>query len=418
MYSNGITPAPRRRNVFSAATGGTVSIQGIEITQAIQNLRHDVRLIAGKKTVVRVYLKADSMPRNLRVRGEILVSRGESTPARFVVSRNTVTLKKTDHPPLEDQRRDAALSLNFELPRRGVGTLLVQLNRIIPATRGDDVPISNPDETQQVEFVSAPPLRVRVLGLRFTDDRLTPPQSFAPDAFHFDYLKSYLTRTYPVPGLDWSQMVVNAGANIKPPFHSPDFPDNDPIWALAAGRTIARLQLLREADISSGRDPRTHYYGLVADDSGFFRGRATRVAGVADPSVVAFGPTGSPTNFANFTWDDDPSFGDWYGAHELAHTFGCRHPGCRSNPNDPPRQRRDPNSTYPYALGRLSDATEDCVGFDTGDSDLDLPMRAYPHATSSDFMTYCNNQWVSRHTYDTLFDRLVEEDTTFAPQHV
>lgn len=418
MDFNGLTPAPRRRRVFSASSGGSVSILDIEVTQAIQNLRHEVRLIAGKKTVVRVYLKPNALPRNLRVRGEILISRGTTAPARFLVSKNTITLKGSGNPSLGTQRRNAELSLNFELPGRGIGPLLIQLNRVMPATRGDDIPISNPGQTRQVEFVSAPPLRIRVLGLRYVDDRQTPAQTFAPDALHFDFLNSYLTRTYPVPRLEWSQIVVNAGPNIKPPFHSPDFPRIDPIWSAVAGRVIARLQLLRQADVNSGRDPRTHYYGLVADDSGFFRGRASRVAALADPSVVAFGPTGNPSNYANFAWDEDSSFGDWYGAHELAHTLGCRHPGCQKTPTSQPSQGRDPQSTYPYVLGRLSDAAEDCIGFDTGDPDLGMPMRAYPHATSSDFMTYCDDQWVSRHTYDELFDRLVEEDENFAPENI
>lgn len=418
MNCNGLITPPRRASVFNASSGASASVLGIEVSQAIQNLDHDVRLIAGKRTVVRVYLKPDGLPRNVRVRGEILISRGPTTPARHVVSKNVVSLKETGHPNLAEQRRDAELSLNFELPKRGVGPLLVQLNRIIPATRGDDIPISNPDETREVAFESAPPLRIRVLGLRFTDDRTEPTQTFAPDAIHFEYLKSFLTRTYPVPGLEWSQIVVNAGADIKPPFASDPPLNNDPVWAAVAGRVIVRLQLLRQADVNSGRDPRTHYYGLVADDSGFFRGRASRVAATADPSVVAFGPAGNPSNYASLDWDDDASFGDWYGAHELAHTLGCRHPGCRASPTGPSRQGRDPLSSYPHALGRLSDANEDCVGFDTGDPELGLPMRAYPRDTSSDFMTYCDDQWISRHTYDELLARLRQEDTQFALANV
>ena len=416
LNNRGLDIERRRPSVFAASSGGTVSVLGIEVTQAVQNMSHDVRLIAGKKTIVRVYLKPDSLSRNVRVRGEILISRGPTSPARFVPSKNEISLKKT-HPSLNDQRRDAELSLNFELPSRNIGPLVVQLNRVIPATRGDDVPITNPDLTRQVTMVSAPLLRVRVLGMRFTDDRLDPPQSFAPDASHFDYLKSYLTRTYPVSGLIWSQIVVNAGASIKPPWSSQVGPNQpDPVWQAKAGRTIARLQLIRQADVNAGRDPRTHYYGLFADNRGGFRGRASRVAATADPSVVAFGPTGHPSNYPSMAWDSDESFGDWYGAHELGHTFGCRHPGCRKTSNSPSKQGRDPQSSYPYALGRLSDTAEGCVGFDTGDPDLGVPMRAFSFQTSSDFMTYCDNQWISRHTYDELFDRIVLEDTQFAPQ--
>ena len=33
-------------------------------------------------------------------------------------------------------------------------------------------------------------------------------------------------------------------------------------------------------------------------------------------------------------------------------------------------------------------------------------------------MTYCDWQWVSKYTYDGIFDRLVAEDAQFAPKIV
>ena len=37
----------------------------------------------------------------------------------------------------------------------------------------------------------------------------------------------------------------------------------------------------------AGWDPRTHYYGLVSDDSGFFRGAANNVPSAPAPNTVA-----------------------------------------------------------------------------------------------------------------------------------
>jgi len=196
---------------------------------------------------------------------------------------------------------------------------------------------------------------------------------------------------------------VPIGDGVEPPFS--DGTQADPLWQTLAARVLLRLQLIRQADVNAGRDPRTHYYGLIADDSGFFRGRATRVAAIPDPTTVAMGPAGR----GGFAWDTDGSYADWYGAHELGHTIGCRHPGHCSN------QERDPLSSFPYANGQISDSDEGCVGFDTGDPGLGLPMRALPHPENSDFMTYCEDQWVSRHTFDEIFDRLHLEDVQFAP---
>jgi hypothetical protein len=42
-------------------------------------------------------------------------------------------------------------------------------------------------------------------------------------------------------------------------------------------------------------------------------------------------------------------------------------------------------------------------------------MQACPHEQWADFMTYCDWQWISKHTYDGLHQRLVDEDQLFRP---
>jgi len=401
-------PTPRRRWKLSRAgvlpsTG--VEVLGFEATQAIQNLRHDVRLIAGKATVIRVYLRPHGLTSNLKVRGEIVVSAAAGMPSSYVASRNEISLRANQHPSLNDQRSDAALTLNFVIPAPPVGPMTVKLSRIQPISGGNDYPILPADDLK-VEFTSGPLLRIRVLGFRYTDALLNPPQKFAPDATHFDHLRSYLTRAYPAGGLDWSQAVVDAPANFSPPFSGQLLPDGfDPLWWTLLGILHQHLLTIRQADIDAGWDPRTHYYGLVSDHSGFFRGAANDVPTAPAPNTIAVGPCGKAG--AGY-WDNDGSYGDWYGAHELAHTFGRFHPGfCGQSSNDP---------HFPHPGGSISDAGQDCVGFDIGDTVLNLPMRAYPREQWNDFMTYCDRQWVSKYTYDGLFDRLVAEETLFAPQ--
>ena len=57
----------------------------------------------------------------------------------------------------------------------------------------------------------------------------------------------------------------------------------------------------------------SHYYAMVADNAGFMRGCAV--------GVVASGPTGT----SDWGWDFDGTYGDWYGGHELGHTYGRGH---------------------------------------------------------------------------------------------
>ena len=42
-------------------------------------------------------------------------------------------------------------------------------------------------------------------------------------------------------------------------------------------------------------------------------------------------------------------------------------------------------------------------------------MRVYAHEDWHDVMTYCDQQWISKYTYDGIFDRLAAEGVQFAP---
>ena len=128
------------------------------------------------------------------------------------------------------------------------------------------------------------------------------------------------------------------------------------------------------------------------------RGEASGIPGQPDPSVVASGPTG-PNSWG---WDFDGSYGDWYGGHELGHTFGRFHPGsgCGESSDDP---------NYQYIFGQLANYDAGCVGFDVGDAALGIAMAAYPGTAWHDVMTYCNNQWLSDYTYNRIRNRLADE---------
>lgn len=406
-------PRRRRRRTRAGAglgvSGGTPSARviGVEVTQAIQNMSHAVRLIAGKPAVARVYLSPRSVPANIRLRGEIVVARGEGAPGLYVASSNDVILRSQDHPALDAQRRDAALSLNFLLRQSIAGGTTIRLNRLFAVSDGGVFAIANSDHAVTVRFETAPVLRIRVLGLRYRDPSTNPTQNFAPDPVHFDHLRSFLARAYPASELDWSQAVIDAPTDFVPPFSGQTLPDGrDPLWEALLEMLHRQMMTIRQADMNAGWDPRTHYYGLVSDTSGFFRGAANDVPNSPAPNTVAVGPCGRPAG--SLAWDDDASYGDWYGAHELAHTFGRFHPGFCHN--------QDGTDThFPHPGGAISGAAEDCVGFDVGDRDLNLPMRAYPRENWVDLMTYCDRQWISKYTYDALYDRLVAEETAFAP---
>jgi hypothetical protein len=388
----------------------SAEVDGVEVTQTIQNLSHQVVLIRGKATVVRIYLQPPTGSKE-KLQGEIAVSTAPGAPALYVASLNIVDADLIAKMSLEARRGDLRASLNFVLPEktRDWPSLAIAVKRIY-SSKTDATPALSP--TVNLPLTEAPPLRIRAIGLRYA--RTLPDGTVgtvSPEAIHFDYLRSFLARAYPVAAVDWSQFVVDAPPLFAPPFSGPTTPQgDDPLWRSKLAIAHNQLSAIRAKDVSTGTDPRTHYYGLVSDASAglFFRGAAKEVPTSPDPSVVAVGPVGDPAQYSSLKWDRDRSYGDWYGAHELAHTFGRFHPGfCGQDASD---------TAFPYPDGRIGDASRGAmIGLDVGDPALNLPMRVWANETSHDIMTYCDDQWISSYSYQAILDRLRLEDTQFAP---
>ncbi|MET7645870.1 hypothetical protein ABZS83_20005 [Streptomyces sp. NPDC005426] len=360
--------------------------EATEVTQSVQDLQHRVALITGKVTVIRVYIRGTSGPAT-GVRGTVTLVRSTTDPGVKVTSVNTIALDPDATQDLAARRADANLSLNFLVPPSltAEGPLSVSSVTLSDALTGAALPLAATGTGPTVLFRTSPPLRIRVFGLRYTLG--SPPVTFSPEDRDFTALVSWLKRAYPVAEVINSHTVIDAAA--APPFKCED--------------TNAQLAAIRALDISAGGDRRTHYLGQVADGGFFLRGCSSGLPASPDPSTVASSPCGS----ASFGWDFDGTYGDWYGSHELGHTFGRRHPGfCGESADD--------RQNYPFQDGQLADGPDTFVGFDVGDPALNLPMKARPGMQWHDVMTYCDRQWVSSYTYEGIRRRLVAEDSLVA----
>jgi len=389
------TEAEAAEGAFEEAAG-VLSVDGIEVTQVVQDMGHSVPLIAHKATVVRVYL---NRPEGsvVTVRGEISVRRSPTGTSQKVPSLATSRVNPTQNGRLRTKRHDLRLSLNFLLPASFTvaGSAFIQLSSLADAETGETIACSDCAEKQvEVRFVEAAPLRLRLINLRYrTDDA---PEGHVSRALDVSLFRSWLGRAYPVNRVVFSQATVDT--DIRPPFKGN-----------TSNKTNAQLTTIRRLDVSNGTDQRTHYYGMVYDARDFFmRGSASAIPDIPDPTAVASGPTGDPEG----GWDTDGSYGDWYGGHELAHTFGRLHPGfCDGNSDD--------DAEYPFTDGQISNSNAKFVGFDMGDAALGIPMRALPGPQWHDVMTYCDQQWISSYTYEGIRLRLLAEDAlgpTPAPQ--
>jgi len=234
-----------------------------------------------------------------------------------------------------------------------------------------------------VTFRAAAPLRLRLVRVRYSTGN--PPLAHDPSATDVSHLASWLRRAYPIADLQLTTTTITARA--RPPFE--------------AAQINAELLALRAVDVRTGTDARTHYYGMVADRGFFMRGLASGIPQTPQPGTVASGPTGA----GRFGWDSDGSYGDWYGAHELGHTFGRFHAEfCGAGGG----------AAYPFPNGQLSGPDEAFVGLDVGDPTLGIPMRIMAGTTSHDVMSYCNYQWLSSFTYAGVHARLLAEDALLA----
>jgi hypothetical protein len=381
--------------VLCAATSHEpISLQGMEVTQAIQDMNNSVTLIAGKPTWVRVYLNKNGCGRAITAQLEAV--RSDIGITTISPAQSTIV----DADDLRTRRKKLAKSLNFYLPApvTASGAVTFRLVAVTNAGFGPpSVSCANCANTTQVTFLNEPPLRVNAVGLTYTYTvNGSPPLTATPGANDFALLKSWLARAYPVSSVVFTQGTI-ASTSLSPPFPGPP---NDFVPCRNAN---AELAAMRASEVISGNvDSRTHYYGIVSDQGGFMRGCANTVPATADPEAVASGPTGP-----NWTGDTDGSFGDWYGGHELAHTFGRNHVNfCSAGaPHDP----------FPYPNGQIGDGTDSgYAGLDVGDSSRSIPMTVLWPTSTFDIMTYCAQpQWLSAQTYEGVRQRLLDENPGF-----
>ena len=371
-----LAPIPRP---FPPIRLSLVTLDGIEVTQQVQDIGHSVPLVAGKATIVRVYLK---FPTPVEIRGELLAARSATGPWTPVPSVGPAQLDPARAggtlAQLRSRRADLRFSLNFRLPAAltGPGPVFLRMGGV-RRTSGTPLPSVAGIQIRSVTFQRPATLRVRLVRMVYR----MGGQTYQPTATDAALFASWLARAYPADRLQLS--TGTATANPAAPFD--------------ASQINAQLLAMRAVDVGTGTDARTHYYGMVADGGFFMRGLASGIPQSPAPGTVASGPTGSST----FGWDNDGSYGDWYGGHELGHTFGRYHAEFCGAVGGAP---------YPFPNGQLSGPDEAFVGIDVGDPALGLPLKLVGSVAAHDVMTYCNNQWLSSFTYGGIYQRLVAED--------
>ncbi len=357
--------ATRTRTPTRTPTPGPdLTISNLEVTQAIQDLSNSVVLIANKRTYVRAHVRASSGS-HANVLGSFYIYRGGALLAGPLPADNAGSRITVKASPDRGQVND---SFFVELPPAaivsGACRVCLSLNpdHLVPESN-----YGNNWACTDVNFTNSPKMRVRIYNVRYQQGGVTR-QATADDIFG---LISWLRRVYPVPSVQWEWRTLD--------WTRSDLPS-------AAGCGVVN-NLLAAARLLDGNPSGWRYYGMVSDAGGFMRGCA---AGI--PAYIASGPTGTDT----WGWDNDGTYGDWYGAHELGHTYGRPHAEfCGAGGGVP----------YPYPNGYIGGPAANPNRF----YGWDVELRVVRSPTWTDLMTYCDWEWISDFNYHNIRNRLLDE---------
>jgi hypothetical protein len=342
--------------------GPDMSVDALEVTQAVQDLNNSVDLVAGKRTYVRVHVHSPVNTAN--VFATLSGKRGLVNLNPVLNPGNPGSAITVRTSPDRGQLND---SFWFELPSSwtAAGNLTLTA-RLDPNNAKNDLAQGNNVKTVTVNFKTTPPLRLRIVDVQYTSGGHT----YLAANSHLDALESWLRRAYPISNLQVTRQTFT--------YPSSGLPNVDTLHGYLALAKLLRI-------LFSGEDGRVVYYGMVDDGGGFMRGKT---AGI--PSTISAGPTGTGT----WGWDFDGSYGDWYGGHEIGHSRGRYHAEfCGAGGGVP----------YPYTNGRISPAL-------TGNTALygfDITTHTIYPPSWTDVMTYCSNEWISDFTYEGIRSYLV-----------
>ena len=355
------------------AAGQSVDLVALslEVTQGIQDLNNSVRLVAQKRTFVRFYARASQG--TATTTAALTATRGDTSVTLAPLNAGaTVDVVANPDRAIRDQ------SFLFELPdgyRQGAVSLSAEVNPLSPARSPEETDYSNNVVSLDVRFEDVPPLSLVIYSIGYTDD---DGNVLINDERHVRMMANWIARAWPVSSVRFWLRRDDITRSL-----GPGLPDCERVNAFLTAKRLEDMQNPNSMIPANAR-----YYGMVDDRGGFMRGCADGL-----PGFASSGPTGLSGPGTGYEWDTDGSYGDWYGAHEVAHNFMRLHAEfCGASGGDP----------YPYPNGRISPSlagADAVLGFDVG-------TRAVYGPNWTDNMTYCNFQWTGKFTYHGLMDAL------------
>ena len=378
----------------------------LEVTQGIQNLSNDVFLVEGRRTFVRFHVSTveNDSPSVAGVSATLRGIRGRTFLGTLYPINEVGSQVRVRADPV---RAELDHSFLFELPDSWTQSGL----RLTATLNPNQVPFEDDYDDNTLTFgpatfLESPRFELHLVQMRYTLNGTFYSPRYRDDVLH---LFSYLRRQFPLdstpgffqepgPGLRPTHEIVydsQLGSHVGQthPFCILNY-EEESRSLCASDYAKARLA---DWKISRG-DAYRVYCAMMWDPEGFF------------PRGSARGLTcTTPTGPDDWGWDFDGSYGDWYGAHEIAHCLGRSHPSPASDDPSTPEvregcrhSRSDP--WYPYANAAISSFRQDAFGFDAGDAKT--PRSVYPWSMRFDIMSYCGTHWISDYTYEGVYNNM------------
>ncbi len=353
-------------------------VKEIEVTQGIQTLHRNkniipVKLLVGKKTLVRVYIGRVDGYTPLQghvIDGVLKISmKGKSDVHLWSsnqVQRGGDSPRRTDH-----QRADLDSTLNFEFEATDLfgGDLAASKTSFkirfeIETLEVNGKPVKKPVGKCAIdcEFHGIRQFKLHLLGLRYKD---LGGLLYFPDKGHFENIKNSIENLYPINHCRASHIVIDADASFTLPFSNSDETEPDWEWfhkvSLAHAQALAFRTLDMDANLefapeSNGSGAKTEpftklsetwYYSVVDyPDDDFFRGAASGVQNTRWITGCREERKSVEANFDFVACGPVEGAGGLYAAHEVAHCLDLHHPGIGDQPGV--------ETEYPFQDGFIS----------------------------------------------------------------